>query len=165
VLGVHRFHEVEAAPWGVHLLSPQHVRGARGQAEAAVHTVVEELAETLVAVAGDRLGHGGLPARSGAQIPPVPRPGANRWSGSKASLTARINGRPGISPQRSTAVAGSGPVRTSWTVHPGCARASSITEATSSSGVPCGQDRWSAPRGAHPPTRTRRPSRAAASPA
>src|SRR5699024_6997808 len=80
VLGVHLFHEVDTAPWAVHLLSPQHVCGARGQAEPAVHTVVEELAETLVAVAGDRLGHGGLPARSGVQIPPVPRPGANRWS-------------------------------------------------------------------------------------
>src|SRR5690606_24621021 len=76
-------HQVDAAARGVHLLAPQLVGGAGGQAEPAVHAVVDEVQLRGVVGVEGALGFG-------HQIPPTNRPGASRFSGSNWFLTRRI---------------------------------------------------------------------------
>jgi len=105
---LHLVDEVDPPARGVHLLPPQYVRRAGRQAEAAVHTVAEQVVqrapggtEDVTVVAGPPVGTGGMPgpvtAAPGAgllgvgllgagarcwcattQIPPTNRPGDNR---------------------------------------------------------------------------------------
>src|SRR5215218_10399807 len=54
-------HQVDAAPGRVHLLAPEHVGRAGGQAEAAVDAVVDQLlGGRVVVVEGGQHGHSGL---------------------------------------------------------------------------------------------------------
>ena len=72
-------HQVDAPARRIHLLAPQHVRGAGGQAEAAVHAVVDQVPAGRVVVVeggfarrpGDRSQH----VRRGAVRPAALRPG------------------------------------------------------------------------------------------
>ena len=110
-------HQVDPAPGGVHLLPPQHVGGARRQAEAAVHAVTDQRRVRRVVVVegapGGRYARGRrccpsrprrrrLLADRSSQIPPTKRPGASRWSGSNWSFTRRIRSRAGTGPHTST---------------------------------------------------------------
>src|SRR6185437_12655834 len=99
--GVHRrpvqdlVHQVDPAPRGVHLLAPQLVRGAGGQAEPAVHAVLRHLAQRVLVL------HQSPPAKAN-------RPGNIRWSGSNWSLTARISAAPDTSRYASAAASAAG---------------------------------------------------------
>ena len=100
--------QVDPAARRVHLLAPQLVGRAGGQAETAVDAVRRgrpQLAGGSSAGAAGRCavrGAWGLPGLRCHQIPPAKRPGAIRCPGSNWSLTARISGSAGTGPHRST---------------------------------------------------------------
>ncbi len=100
----------------VHLLAPQLVGGADGQAEAAVHAVGRQRAQLAGRVDGRRArrarrlrGPAHLPLvlqlahsrPSRTQIPPANRPGAIRCPGSNWSFSARIRLSEGTGPHMS----------------------------------------------------------------
>ena len=101
--------QVNPAARRVHLLAPQLVGRAGGQAEPAVHAVAGEFPQRAVRIdeaalgqaLGDRLDDA-LVLRA-HQMPPANRPGAIRCSGSNWSLTARISSSDGTGPHTSTA--------------------------------------------------------------
>lgn len=76
----------------VHLLAPELIGRTRGQAEAAVHAVIDDLAQlaSRVKLVGVH------------QIPPANRPGDSRRFGSNCSFTDRISASEGTGPKRST---------------------------------------------------------------
>src|SRR5215471_12976334 len=117
--------EVDPATGRVHLLAPQLVGRAGGQAEAAVDAVRRGRPQLAGGI--QRAGHRLAAARAaplrrlrGAvppghrchQIPPAKRPGAIRCPGSNWSLTARISDSPGTGPHMS---ASSRTARGAWT--------------------------------------------------
>ena len=84
-------HQVDPPARRVHLLAPQLVRGAGGQAEPAVHAVLDRRTDALLRPVRLRDSPAAPPRRSLIQITSGNRPGAIRCPGSNWSLTARIS--------------------------------------------------------------------------
>src|SRR5262249_15188892 len=91
----------------VHLLAPQLIGRAGGQAEPAVHAVRHRRRELAARVKGAHQVPGAHRVTGAHRFvhhsPPAKRPGAIRCPGSNWSLTARIRPSEGTGPQRSTA--------------------------------------------------------------
>src|SRR5207245_8395656 len=94
--------QVDPPARGVHLLAPELIGRAGGQAEAAVHAVADHLPQRARRV--EQAGHR-LIDRVRHQIPPAKRPGAILRPGSNRAFTARISGSDGTGPNRSTSPA------------------------------------------------------------
>ena len=86
---------VNAAARRVHLLAPQHVRGARRQAEAAVNAVVDVflLWRVMCVKAGGLLRLNFDRVRHRRQMFPTKRPGLRVRLGSKRRLISRIRAK------------------------------------------------------------------------
>ena len=135
-------HQVDASARRVHLLAPEQPRRAGGQAEAAMHAILDDLAGgRMVCIEG---ACGGCSGRIGAggefshQMPPTKRPGLSVLCGSNCALTRRIRSSAAGVPHGSIRPASVG-AYSSTTSAPRAASAacrSACTVSTSASGWP-----------------------------
>ena len=85
-------HQVDAAARRIHLLVPQHVGGAHGQTEAAVHAFVDQLAPTAGGARRSRSQPAGwMLCRCAIRSLPTNRPGFSVPRGSNCCFTLSIN--------------------------------------------------------------------------
>ena len=130
-----RLHQVDAPARRVHLLAPQHVGRAGGQAEAAVHAVADQLGgggwwSSNAGPPGSGCGTGGPLAASVRRAAPVsPSDPSHEAAGREpvrpgraASLTRRISVEPGHRPPQVDAVQRTGPGAVSTTTLPAVRR-------------------------------------------
>src|SRR5690606_36217848 len=129
-------HEMDPPARRVHLLAPQRVRRAGGQAEPAVHAVVDQPARGRVVLV-ERAQQVRLSL--GHQIPPTNRPGARFRPGSSCRLIARMRSRPPTGPHTSSVALTSYDARSTVTLlsrGEGAAARSRPTADAVASGVP-----------------------------
>src|SRR5216683_3460081 len=120
--------QVDPPARGIHLLAPELVGRAGGEAEPAVHAVADDLAQLAGRIQPARSGRRGIRRPGGRwamrlglpvavwsagmagahQIPPANRPGAIVRAGSNRFLTARIRASDGTGPKMSTSLPTSG---------------------------------------------------------
>ena len=154
-------HQVDAAARRVHLLAPQHVGGAGGQAEAAVHAVVDQLGIDAVDRAGPANSRSVAPAVSASDPSHEPPGRHDRRPGSNRSFTRRMRPSAPTVPHRSSR----GDLLAARSARPPAARVPRRRRARPRrSARPAGRDRRAAPRAAPRTRPSRTPDVAVAAP-